>query len=87
MDTKPHASLLAPSLNTGAAQQKPLQFSQENPAREAQGPDRLRPPPTDSGTLPNLKWSFCDSHNRVSQAGWARQTTVRELPSATALSG
>ena len=35
-----------------------------NPAREAQSPDRLRPPVTDSGTLPTLRWSFADSRLR-----------------------
>lgn len=58
-----------------------------NPAREAEGPDRLLPPSTDHGTLPNLKWSFCDSHNRISEGGWARQTTVREIPTATTMAG
>ena len=58
-----------------------------NPAREAESPDRVLPPPTDHGTLPSLRWSFCDSYNRVSQGGWARQTTVRELPTATTLAG
>ena len=56
-----------------------------NPAREAESPDRVLPPPTDHGTLPSLRWSFADSHNRVSEGGWARQTTVRELPTATNL--
>lgn len=64
-----------------------LTFAQPNPPREAEGPDRINPPSTDKGTLPNLKWSFCDSHNRVSNSGWARQTTSREIPSATAISG
>ena len=54
-----------------------------NPAREAESPDRVMPPSTDRGTLPSLRWSFADSHNRVSEGGWARQTTVRELPTAT----
>jgi oxalate decarboxylase len=54
-----------------------------NPAREAQDPDLLVPPRTDHGTLPNLRWSFADSHNHLSEGGWARQTTIRELPSAT----
>lgn len=58
-----------------------------NPAREAEGPDRLAPPKTDHGTMPSLKWSFCDSHNRISEGGWARQTTVRELPIATEIAG
>jgi oxalate decarboxylase len=54
-----------------------------NPPREAQDPDLLVPPLTDHGTLPNLRWSFADSHNQLSEGGWARQTTIRELPSAT----
>lgn len=58
-----------------------------NPAREAESRDRLTPPPTDHGTLPSLRWSFADSHNRLSEGGWARQTTVRELPTATEIAG
>jgi oxalate decarboxylase len=56
-----------------------------NPEREAQSRDRLSPPSTDHGTLPSLKWSFTDSHNRLEEGGWARQTTGRELPIAQAL--
>jgi len=58
-----------------------------NPAREAESPDRLLPPSTDRGSLPSLRWSFADSHNRISEGGWARQTTARELPSATEIAG
>ena len=58
-----------------------------NPARERQSRDRLLPPTTDRGTLPSLRWSFADSHNRVSPGGWTRQTTVRELPTATEIAG
>ena len=58
-----------------------------NAARQIQSPDRLMPPSTDHGTLPSLRWSFADSHNRVSEGGWARQTTSRELPSATEIAG
>jgi oxalate decarboxylase len=56
-----------------------------NPAREAQSPDRLRPPPTDSGTLPTLRWSFADSHVKMREGGWSRQTTAREIPASTDL--
>src|SRR5262249_33078605 len=56
-----------------------------NLAREAESPSRLAPPQTDHGTLPSLKWSFADSHNRLEHGGWARQTTGRELPIARAL--
>lgn len=58
-----------------------------NPKREAENPDILHPPETDFGTMPNLRWSFADSHMRLHKGGWARQTTVRELPSATAIAG
>lgn len=58
-----------------------------NRARAAESPDRVLPPRTDRGTMPSLRWSFADSHNRVSDGGWARQTTVRELPSATTMAG
>lgn len=56
-----------------------------NPAREAHEPDMLAPPRTDHGTLPNLKWSFADSHMKLNDGGWSRQQTVRELPIATEL--
>jgi hypothetical protein len=51
-----------------------------NPAREAQSADRATPPRTDHGTLPNLKWCFADSHYRLEEGRWARQTTVPEIP-------
>jgi oxalate decarboxylase len=53
-----------------------------NPARQAQGPDRLRPPPTDNGTLPTLRWSFADSHVKMREGGWSRQATRREVPAS-----
>jgi oxalate decarboxylase len=53
-----------------------------NPARQAQSPDRLRPPPTDNGTLPTLRWSFADSHVKMREGGWSRQTTRREIPAS-----
>lgn len=58
-----------------------------NPSREAENPDVLVPPRTDSGTLPNYKWSFADSHMRLQEGGWARQTTIRELPAAKTIAG
>lgn len=58
-----------------------------NPAREAQDPFTVRPPATDHGTMPNLKWSFADSHMRLEEGGWARQTTIRELPVSKAMAG
>ncbi|KAE8454431.1 hypothetical protein EG329_000053 [Mollisiaceae sp. DMI_Dod_QoI] len=58
-----------------------------NLSREQQDPDMIRPPTTDSGTMKNLKWSFADSHMRIEEGGWARQTTIRELPSSVELAG
>ena len=50
-----------------------------NLARDRQNPDLLVPPSTDHGTLPNLRFSFSDSHVRQETGGWTRQVTVREL--------
>jgi oxalate decarboxylase len=58
-----------------------------NLARDRQNPDVLVPPATDSGTIPNLRFSFSDAHNRLEPGGWAREVTQRELPVATTLAG
>jgi oxalate decarboxylase len=50
-----------------------------NLVRDRQNPDILVPPSTDHGTLPNLRYSFSDSHVRQESGGWTRQVTVREL--------
>jgi hypothetical protein len=36
-----------------------------NPDRARQNPDLVRPPSTDHGDVPNLRWSFVDSHIRI----------------------
>jgi oxalate decarboxylase len=54
---------------------------------EIENPDQLAPPRTDSGTVPNLKFSFAAAHNRLLSGGWAREVTVRELPIAAELAG
>ena len=54
---------------------------------ERQNPDVLVAPVTDAGTVPNLKWPFALSHNRVLSGGWARETTTRELPISTEIAG
>jgi oxalate decarboxylase len=58
-----------------------------DPVRDGQNPDILTPPSTDKGSLANLRWSFADSHNRLTNAGWARETTIRELPISTEIAG
>jgi len=59
----------------------------KNPQRAAEEPNTVAPPATDHGTMPNLKWSFADSHMRLEVGGWARQTTIRELPISKAMAG
>jgi oxalate decarboxylase len=58
-----------------------------NVAIERQNPDVLIAPESDAGTVPNLKWPFALSHNRVLSGGWARETTTRELPISTEIAG
>jgi oxalate decarboxylase len=54
---------------------------------ERENPELLASPSTDSGTIPNLKFSFAAARNRLLTGGWAREVTVRELPIATELAG
>jgi oxalate decarboxylase family bicupin protein len=58
-----------------------------NRARERQNPDLVRPPSTDHGAIPNMRWSFADSHIRIEEGGWTRETTVRELGTSKELAG
>ncbi|EJF91051.1 cupin domain-containing protein [Bartonella tamiae] len=58
-----------------------------DPLRDRENPDLLNPPATDSGTLPNLKFSFSDAHVRQQSGGWTRQVTHRELGIATTIAG
>jgi len=53
--------------------------------RSRQSPDMVRPPSTDHGNMANMRWSFADSHVRIEEGGWTRQTTVRELGSSVEL--
>lgn len=55
--------------------------------RDLENPDLLVPPVTDAGTVPNLKFSFSDTHMQLSHGGWSREITVRDLPIATTLAG
>jgi oxalate decarboxylase len=43
---------------------------------ERENPDLLASPYTDSGTIPNLKFSFTTARNRLITGGWAREVTV-----------
>lgn len=58
-----------------------------NKDRSRQDPDLVRPPSTDHGDVSNMRWTFADSHTRIEEGGWTRQTTVRELPTSVQLAG
>lgn len=55
--------------------------------RDRQNPDMLVPPVTDNGLIPNVRFSFSDTHMQLNHGGWSREITVRELPIATTLAG
>jgi len=54
---------------------------------DRQNPDLLVPPPTDHGTVPNLRFSFSNAPMRLQPGGWTRQVTVRELPISKPIAG
>ena len=58
-----------------------------NVTLERENPDLLASPETDSGTIPNLKYSFAAARNRLAPGGWAREVTVRELPVSKSMAG
>jgi oxalate decarboxylase len=82
--TQASAAELEPSRAPGVGGTDP---GPRNPARERQNPDIINPPATDHGTLPNLRFSYADSHIRQSSGGWTRQITVRELGVSKAIAG
>lgn len=55
--------------------------------RDRENPNMLVPPATDAGLVPNLKFSFSDTHMQLNHGGWSREVTARELPIATTLAG
>ncbi|KAL0945498.1 hypothetical protein HGRIS_000982 [Hohenbuehelia grisea] len=57
-----------------------------NDAISQQNPDFLAPPSTDSGSVPNAKWPFSMSHNRMQTGGWARQENIGVMPIAVEMS-
>ncbi len=49
-------------------------------AHDLENPDLIVPPATDHGLLPNLHFSFSDTHMKIEPGGWSREITKRELP-------
>jgi oxalate decarboxylase len=59
-----------------------------NPQLDAQNPDSIWPPPTDSKSLvQNFKYPFSFANKRTYEGGWSREVTVRELPVSKTLAG
>ena len=51
--------------------------------------DVFAPPGTDTGGLPNAQWpmGLSSNHLGLSDAGWARQANIDQLPRATEMAG
>src|SRR5438477_5978179 len=59
-----------------------------NTTLDAQNPDSMWPPGTDSKSLvQNFKYPFSFANKRTYQGGWSREVTVRELPVSKTLAG
>ena len=58
-----------------------------NIPRDKEEPNTLAPPMSDNGDMPNMKWSFSDSHMRLQPGGWARDQTIKELPVSKQMAG
>ncbi|KAF5379837.1 hypothetical protein D9615_005766 [Tricholomella constricta] len=55
----------------------------DNVPIDKQNPDLMAPPSTDHGSVPNAKWPFSLSHNRLHTGGWARNQNTGTMPIAT----
>lgn len=64
-----------------------LDFGPRNINRDKENPDILVPPSTDHGTIPNLRFSYSDAHQRLEEGGWTREITNRELPISQDVAG
>ena len=59
-----------------------------NAPLDAQNPDSMWPPPTDSKSLVQaFKYPFAFANKRTYEGGWSREVTVRELPVSKTLAG
>lgn len=59
----------------------------DNEEINRQNPDLFAPPSSDHGSIPNGKWPYALSHNRLQNGGWARQQNEKVLPVATQMAG
>ncbi|KAL8723590.1 MAG: hypothetical protein Q9225_000132 [Loekoesia sp. 1 TL-2023] len=54
---------------------------------DLQNPDNLGAQSTDSGVVPNLKWSLSDSKTRLFPGGWVREQVITDLPASHDIAG
>ena len=70
------------------ADQVRTQPGPNNPELQAQNPDSMWPPDTDSKSLvPTFKYPYALANKRVYPGGWSREITVRELPVSKTMAG
>ncbi|KAH9930061.1 oxalate decarboxylase [Fomitopsis serialis] len=97
-ETTPHASddpnSVLWNLTTTVDPPQPIRGSlgapimaQQNIPLQQMNPDLLAPPTTDNGDIPNLKWSFTMSTNRLQTGGYARQQNINQMSIATSMAG
>src|SRR5258708_36976778 len=59
----------------------------KNARLEAENPNSAWGPETDRGTVSPFKYSFALARKRITNGGWTRQVTIRELPISTTMAG
>ena len=59
----------------------------DNQPLDLENKDSELTPGTDHGNVDPFKYPFSFAHKKMSQAGWARQVTVRDLPMSGAMAG
>ena len=76
-------------VNTRAAEHDPSDSDPgpENAALLNENPNSNTPPPTDSGDVGPIWYSFDLTHKRIQEGGWTHQVTQRELPSSKDIAG
>ncbi|TCZ81279.1 cupin domain-containing protein [Paenibacillus albiflavus] len=62
-------------------------FGPRDVMRDMENTNMFIPPITDAGLIPNMRFSFSDTHMQLNHGGWSREVTIRELPIATTLAG
>jgi oxalate decarboxylase len=79
---------MAPAMRAAGQDRSATDPGPGNPDLDAQNPDSVWPPATDSKSLvPNFKYSFSLANRRTYEGGWSREVTVRELPVSKTIAG